>query len=139
MRLIGLLLLLAVIVVGYRQLTVPTVSLVLSESPAVTGQIASLTGLDVQPTGPRNTSGSMTPAMALDWCVSGACDASRFEQTPEANGVINPTSVHFRTGPPASFQIPAGVYVHNWDCFAYSEVPGPATIPQNCEGTFRRG
>jgi hypothetical protein len=131
MRLIGLLLLLAVIVVGYRGLTEPTVSLVLSESSA-TGPVAALTGLVGQATD------AMTPATVQGWCISGACDGSRFEQTPEANGVINPTSVHFRTGPPASFQVPAGVYVQNWDCFAYSEVQGPATIPQTCEATFRR-
>lgn len=138
MRLIGLLLLLAVIGVGYRQLTVPTVSLVLSESSAAPGQQSALARPSVQPTGRQNSPEAMTPAMALTWCVSGACDGSRFEQTLEANGVINPTSVHFRTGPPASFQVPAGVYVQNWDCFASSEVQGPATIPQTCEATFRR-
>jgi hypothetical protein len=139
MRLIGLLLLLlAVLAVGYRQLTVT-----LAPGASVQGPGVPIVGQGaVSPPDRQTNAGvgieAMTAAMALSWCISGACDANRFEQTREANGVINPTSVHFRTGPPTSFQIPAGVYAQHWDCFASTEVHGPTTTVQTCEATFRR-
>ena len=56
----------------------------------------------------------------------------------EANGALNPYGVHMTTGNPVVIDLPAGVAADVWDCFAASQVTGPATLPQVCEATFRR-
>ncbi len=144
MRAIGLVLIVVVLFVGWRILQAqaviyaPVGSGVLSsrpDHPATGGAPIQTPRQAVAAANPP--SGLVTVEAAASW-FSGPC-AGRFEQTLEANGVLNPRSVHFRTGPPAGFAIPAGVYAQTWDCFAADTVRGPATLPQVCEATFREG
>ncbi len=81
--------------------------------------------------------GGLSIETVRSWCSGTHCDADRFEQTIEGNGVVNPNSVHFETGQPASFRLPDGVYLQNWDCFTYTTIDGPASETTTCEGTFR--
>ncbi len=81
--------------------------------------------------------GGLSVETVRSWCSGKQCDADRFEQTPESNGVVNPNSVHFKSGLPVSFRLPGGVYLQNWDCFEYTVIDGPVADTTTCEGTFR--
>jgi hypothetical protein len=85
----------------------------------------------------EDTAAGLDPATVLGWC-SGSCGRSRFEQLTEANGFVNPDAVHFRTGNPVSFAVPAGYFGEGWDCVHSFTFEGPTQLPTVCEASFRR-
>lgn len=84
----------------------------------------------------------LSPATVRTWCRElqpGGCSTDRFEQLVESNNVVNPYGVHYKTGPPARFEVSDDVYIDVWDCFKSSNrSPHQSTVlPRVCEASFR--
>lgn len=92
----------------------------------------------IQPAVQQNT--GLPVEEVKGWCSGRGCSVGLFEQVNEGGG-INPNAVHFKINQQSlasSFNVPAGVSVTVWNCFAVSNVTGPTTVTQVCEATFRR-
>jgi hypothetical protein len=128
MRLLGLLLLVAVLAIGYSQLTAPEpasdLQSVLSSQPTlreiVPVQIVADSG------------GGVGAAEARGWCVSN-CEHHRFEEIVEGGRTI----VHMTTGIAATLNVPAAISIDGWDCYQDADAVGPVQWT-GCEATFRR-
>jgi hypothetical protein len=128
MRLLGLVLLVAVLVVGSRQLTAPTpatdLRTVLSSQPTLR-EIA-------PPQNAPGVGGGLSAAEARGWCVAN-CEHHRFEELTEGGRTI----VHMTTGIAATLNVPAGISIDGWDCYQAADAVGPVQWT-GCEATFRR-
>lgn len=128
MRLVGLLLLVTVLVVGYRQLTAPEptsgLRTVLSSQPALQEV--------VPPQNVAGPGGGISAAEVRGWCVAN-CEHHRFEELSEGGRTI----VHMTTGIAARLNVPEGISIDGWDCFRDADAVGPVQWT-GCEATFRR-
>lgn len=138
MRALGLVLILVVLVVGWRVVQAerqPSVLFVTAapdspqrvQMPARPGYPApeQLDG------GSGGTAGVSTEE-ARSWCVQN-CEHHRFVAIQEGSR----TAVWMQTGVAATLDVPAGVSVDGWDCSAAAVAVGPVTWT-GCEATLRR-
>lgn len=136
MRLIGLILLVAVLIVGYRQLATPE-----PFSQPTAGALAPPNSVQVPAPGaapppPAGSNqalpGGLSAAEVRTWCIAN-CEHHRFEELREGANTV----VHMTTGIAATLNVPGGISIDGWDCFANRDGVGP-TAWVGCEATFRR-